>query len=45
MCRLRATRHAWRYHAFPDRGHSIVLDHGWREIADLTLSWLARQGL
>jgi non-heme chloroperoxidase len=33
------------YHAFPDRGHSLVLDHGWREIADYTLSWLTRQGL
>jgi hypothetical protein len=33
------------YHAFPDRGHSLVLDHGWREVADLTLSWLAGQGL
>ena len=26
------------YHVFPYRGHSLVLDHGWREIADLTLS-------
>jgi hypothetical protein len=33
------------YHAFPGRGHSLVLDHGWREIADCTLSWLARQDL
>ena len=33
------------YHVFPDRGHSLVLDHGWREVADLTLSWLASQGL
>jgi hypothetical protein len=33
------------YHAFADRGHSLVLDHGWREVADLTLSWLASQGL
>jgi non-heme chloroperoxidase len=33
------------YHVFPDRGHSLVLDHGWREIADYTLSWLARQDL
>ena len=33
------------YHVFPDRGHSLVLDHGWREVADLTLSWLAGQGL
>ncbi|SDO78396.1 Lysophospholipase, alpha-beta hydrolase superfamily [Nakamurella panacisegetis] len=33
------------YQVFPDRGHSLVLDHGWREIADYTLSWLRRQGL
>ena len=33
------------YQVFPDRGHSLVLDHGWREIADYTLSWLKRQGL
>jgi non-heme chloroperoxidase len=33
------------YHAFPDRGHSLVLDHGWREVADFTLSWLAGQDL
>jgi non-heme chloroperoxidase len=33
------------YHAFPGRGHSLVLDHGWREIADYTLSWLARHDL
>ena len=33
------------YHAFPDRGHSLVLDHGWREVADFSLSWLASQGL
>jgi len=33
------------YHAFPDRGHSLVLDHGWREVADFALSWLARQDL
>jgi len=33
------------FHTFPDRGHSLVLDHGWREIADFTLSWLTRQGL
>jgi non-heme chloroperoxidase len=31
------------YHVFRDRGHSLVLDHGWREIADYTLSWLASQ--
>lgn len=30
---------------FPDRGHSLTIDHGWTEIADTALSWLARQGL
>jgi len=30
--------------AFPDRGHSLVFDHGWREIADATLTWLHSQG-
>lgn len=26
------------YHVFPDRGHSLVFDSGWREVADYTLS-------
>ncbi len=33
------------YRAFPDRGHSLVFDHGWHEVADYTLTWLNRQGL
>lgn len=33
------------YKSFPDRGHSLVFDHGWSEIADYTLTWLRRQGL
>ncbi|MHB1208398.1 MAG: alpha/beta hydrolase [Acidimicrobiales bacterium] len=33
------------FHEFPDRGHSLVLDHGWREVADVSLDWLHRQGL
>ena len=33
------------YLAFPDRGHSLVLDHGWREVADAALAWLRSQGL
>jgi non-heme chloroperoxidase len=32
-------------HVFPDRGHSLTIDHGWREIADYTLSWLTAQGM
>jgi non-heme chloroperoxidase len=33
------------YESFPDRGHCLVFDHGWREIADFTLAWLKRQGI
>jgi pimeloyl-ACP methyl ester carboxylesterase len=25
---------------FPDRGHSLTIDHGWREVADSVLSWI-----
>jgi pimeloyl-ACP methyl ester carboxylesterase len=30
---------------FPDRGHSLTIDSGSREVADLCLAWLAKQGL
>ncbi|MFC9435072.1 alpha/beta hydrolase [Nocardia sp. NPDC057030] len=30
---------------FPDRGHSMPADHGWREIADTALDFLQRQNL
>jgi hypothetical protein len=33
------------YQSFPDRGHSLVFDHGWRDIAEHTLAWLDRQGV
>jgi dipeptidyl aminopeptidase/acylaminoacyl peptidase len=29
---------------FPDRGHSLTIDSGWREVADRTLGWLRVQG-
>lgn len=28
---------------FPDRGHSLVIDQGWQDIADYVLGWLAAQ--
>lgn len=28
------------YHVFADRGHSLVFDSGWREVADYVLTWL-----
>ncbi|MEU3186456.1 alpha/beta hydrolase [Streptomyces sp. NPDC006923] len=30
---------------FPDRGHSLTIDGGWREVADAALAWLRRQSL
>ena len=30
---------------FPDRGHSLTIDSGWREVADTALVWLQKQGL
>jgi pimeloyl-ACP methyl ester carboxylesterase len=30
---------------FPDRGHSLVIDSGWREVADSAIAWLDTQGL
>ncbi|MFI0357974.1 hypothetical protein [Actinomadura sp. 9N407] len=30
---------------FPDRGHTLTIDHGWREVADACLAWLAGNGL
>lgn len=31
--------------AFPDRGHSLSIDSGWRDVADASLAWLRKQGL
>ena len=28
------------FEEFPDRGHSLTIDHGWREVAGLSMSWL-----
>jgi pimeloyl-ACP methyl ester carboxylesterase len=30
---------------FPDRGHSLTIDHGWREVAGSVLEWLKAQSL
>jgi pimeloyl-ACP methyl ester carboxylesterase len=30
---------------FPDRGHSLTIDSGWREVATTALEWLTKQGL
>jgi non-heme chloroperoxidase len=28
---------------FPDRGHSLTIDHGWREVAQTVLDWLRQR--
>jgi non-heme chloroperoxidase len=33
------------YVEFPDRGHSLTIDNGWREVADASLRWLEKQSL
>ena len=30
---------------FPDRGHSLTVDHGWREVAEYVLDWLKQRGV
>ena len=30
---------------FPGRGHSLIVDHGWREVAEYVLEWLNNKGL
>ncbi|MEU8606597.1 alpha/beta hydrolase [Actinoplanes sp. NPDC048791] len=30
---------------FPDRGHSLTIDSGWREVATTALEWLQKQGM
>lgn len=30
---------------FEDRGHSLVVDHGWKEVAEYSLDWLNKNGL
>jgi pimeloyl-ACP methyl ester carboxylesterase len=32
------------YRSIDGRGHSLVFDSGWREVADLSLDWLASRG-
>jgi non-heme chloroperoxidase len=33
------------YKEFPDRGHSLTIDRGWREVADAVLAWLKERPL
>ena len=33
------------YHEFEGRGHSLTIDSGWRDVADVALEWLASKSL
>lgn len=32
------------FHEFEGRGHSLTIDSGWKEVADVALEWLAAKG-
>jgi pimeloyl-ACP methyl ester carboxylesterase len=32
------------FHEFDGRGHSLTIDHGWKEVAAVALHWLAAKG-
>jgi pimeloyl-ACP methyl ester carboxylesterase len=31
------------FRAIPNRGHSLVIDHGWRDVAEIALAFIAEQ--
>jgi alpha-beta hydrolase superfamily lysophospholipase len=33
------------FRQFPDRGHSLTVDSGWRDVAQASLDWLTKQGI
>jgi len=32
------------FHIFEGRGHSLTIDNGWKDVADVALQWLAANG-
>jgi predicted esterase len=32
------------FHVFEGKGHSLTIDSGWYEVAEVTLNWLAAKG-
>jgi non-heme chloroperoxidase len=43
--RYRRSPAVTEYKEFPDRGHTLALDSGWREVADAVLRWLKGHSL
>jgi pimeloyl-ACP methyl ester carboxylesterase len=42
--RYRNSRAVTEYKEFPKRGHSLTIDHGWKEIAQYCQTWLKSKG-
>jgi pimeloyl-ACP methyl ester carboxylesterase len=40
----RRSRAITDFKEFPNRGHSLIMDHGWKELAEYTLNWLHAKG-
>jgi pimeloyl-ACP methyl ester carboxylesterase len=40
----RRSRAITDFKEFPNRGHSLIMDHGWKELAEYTLGWLRAKG-
>jgi pimeloyl-ACP methyl ester carboxylesterase len=43
--RYRASPAVTELKQFGERGHTLIADSGWREVADYALAWLTRQGV
>ncbi len=41
--RQKANPGVTEFHEFPGRGHSLTIDHGWRDVAEIALAFLAQQ--
>jgi non-heme chloroperoxidase len=41
--RQKANPGVTEFHEFPGRGHSLTIDHGWREVAETALAFIAQQ--
>lgn len=33
------------FHEFDGRGHSLTIDHGWKDVANVALAWLSAKGI
>jgi len=33
------------FHVFEGKGHSLTIDNGWKDVADVVLNWLATKGI